>query len=71
MLYEKTKCDRNHVTYEDVTNDDFVKEISDKFYCFYVEDSEEGANDSLIIVNKKTLALYYYTSVAEIVPYIN
>ena len=57
MLYEKTKCDRNHVTYEDVTNEDFVKEISDKFYCFYVEDSEEGANDSLIIVNKKTLAL--------------
>ena len=40
MLYEKTKCDRNHVTYEDVTNEDFVKEISDKFYCFYVEDSE-------------------------------
>lgn len=42
MLYEKTKCDRNHVTYEDMTNEDFVKEISDKFYCFYVEDSEEG-----------------------------
>lgn len=71
MIYENTKDDRYYVTYEDVTNEEFVKEISDKFYCFYVEDFEEGADDSLIIVNKETLALYYYTSAREIIPYIN